>query len=151
MLPARASFFFFFFVLNFCVEVDLTVDNPITWLLQTVFVIHSQTCQLAGRWYDLMHLPSSFIFSSRQGMFFIYFRVISHKFVSAPLRKPCCFSHDFWRDSHLILFQLVLLANFKIYFVFNFPLRIIAGKTHPQIILKLSRKVLIWIFRQSVH
>ena len=36
------------------------------------------------------HLPACFI-SSRQGMFFIYTCVVSHKFVLASLRKPCNF------------------------------------------------------------
>ena len=41
---------------------------------------------------------------SWQGMFFIYFRVISHEFVSASLRKPCGFFKWFLTGLPLILF-----------------------------------------------
>ena len=39
-----------------------------------------------------------------QGMFFIYFRVISHEFVLSSLRKPCGFFPCFFMGIPLILF-----------------------------------------------
>ena len=61
--------------------------------MQTMHPYHNQ-------YYAVITRCSQFFFlsfhparsaSSWQGMLFIYFRVISHEFVSASLRKPCVF------------------------------------------------------------
>ena len=52
---------------------------------------------------SLFRIPV-FLVCPWQGMFFIYFRVISHEFVSASLKKPCNFILWFLTRIPLILF-----------------------------------------------
>ena len=66
---------------------------------------YSQAASFApcARFFRSSFSPACIAFSW-QGMFFIYFRVISHEFVSASLRKPCGFFRWFLTGLPLILF-----------------------------------------------
>ena len=102
-------------------EVNLTITNPITSnnfcnSLADLRVGHSHLqggtlyassiiTSIMQYWKTASFAPSVQFFlssfplarsaSSWQRMFFIYFRVVSHEFVSTSLRKPCVFSHGF--------------------------------------------------------
>ena len=106
------------------VEVDLTIIKPITSNNFWKSLI-DMTVGYYPRWGTVYASPiiivlcstihkllPVFIFiyqlappSTWQGIFFIYFRVISYEFVSAFLRKPWgFFSMGFWRESHSFCF-----------------------------------------------
>ena len=123
------------------VEVDLTITNPITsnnfrnWLadlrvgyshphggtlyasLIITSIVQYSKAAPSFSFHLFIHLallpagPSSW-----QRMFFIYFRVLSHEFVSASLRKPCGFSPWFLTGIPLILFLKLQLRGLQLYF-----------------------------------
>ena len=78
----------------------LYASSIITSIMQ-----YSQTASFApcAQFFRSSFSPARIAFSW-QGMFFIYFCVISHEFVSAPLRKPCVFFRWFLTGLPLILF-----------------------------------------------
>ena len=102
-------------LLHFALSAKYTAsiyNKAIFYLLHIIFVYLKQKCvgstNLLPIWYFFparsfsFHLPV-FSASSWQGLFFVYFRVISQKFVSTLLRKRCGFFQWFLAGIPLIL------------------------------------------------
>ena len=81
-------------------ECILYASSIITSIMQYSQAVSFAPC---AQFFRSSFSPARITFSW-QGMFFIYFRVISDEFVSASLRKPCGFFRWFLTGLPLILF-----------------------------------------------